>query len=76
MQKTIVSCTIDSTGYRKQEHPTGFDKLILKITLESNDVIDEDMHQVIKMSEDTYCPVISMIKGNVNVEILFDIHNH
>lgn len=69
MNKSIISCRINSKGFRKQEHPTGFSKIIMEIDLKSPDVTDSDMQKVIKLSEDTYCPVWSMIKGNVLVKV-------
>ena len=74
MQKTINTFHIDSVGYRKQDHPTGFEKVVLNLKLTSRDVTSEDLMKVIKMSEETYCPVISMIKGNVEIIINFEIN--
>lgn len=73
MNKTINGCTIKANGKRKQEHPTGFSTINLHIHLESPDVNENDMLKVIKLSEDTYCPVLSMIKGNVEVNTSFVI---
>lgn len=67
MRKEIVSCEIRSEGKRKETHPTGFSTIILDLDIVSPDVTDEDLEKVIKLSEDTYCPVWSMIKGNVVV---------
>ena len=74
MRKTVVSCEIMSDGLRKEVHPTAFSKINLQINLGSPDVNDDDMIKVIKLSEDTYCPVWSMIKGNVEVEIKYTIN--
>lgn len=73
MNKTITGCEIHSHGIRKQEHPTGFSKIIMTINLKSPDVSEDDMKKVIKLSEDTYCPVWSMIKGNVEVLTEYNI---
>ena len=75
MNKTIKTCDIHSKGYRKQDHPTSFSKIEMEIELKSNDVTETDMLKVIKLSEETYCPVWSMIKGNVEVEVKYKI-NH
>jgi putative redox protein len=69
MRKTITSFEIDSRGIRKQEHPTAFKTIILDIKLSSPDTSTDDILKVIKLSEDTYCPVWSMMKGNVEVLI-------
>lgn len=73
MNKTILDCEINAKGIRNEDHPTGFNKIFIDLILTSNDVTDEDVKKVIKLSEDTYCPVISMIKGNVEVDIQFEI---
>jgi len=75
MGKTILACEIHADGLRKQEHPTGFSKITVNIIVKSPDVTDNDMLRVIKLSEDTYCPVWSMIKGNVVVDTKFTIEN-
>jgi putative redox protein len=69
MRKNITSFEIDSRGIRKQEHPTAFKTIILDIKLSSPDTSADDILKVIKLSEDTYCPVWSMMKGNVEVVI-------
>jgi putative redox protein len=73
MKKNISGCEIHTVGFRKETHPTGFSKILVSIELRSADVMEEDMIKVIKLSEDTYCPVWSMLKGNVEIEISFSI---
>lgn len=73
MKKTIEGFEINSKGYRKQEHPTGFKSVTLEIKIKSPDVTEEDLDKVINLSEETYCPVWSMIKGNVEVNIVKNI---
>lgn len=73
MNKTIEGCQITGTGYRKEEHPTGFKTINLVIRLHSHDVHETDMMRVIKLAEDTYCPVWAMLKGNVEINTTFVI---
>jgi putative redox protein len=73
MGKTITGCEIHARGLRKEEHPTGFCRIIVEINLKSPDVTDADLKKVIFMAEDKYCPVWSMIKGNTEVETVFYI---
>ena len=70
MKRTITGCEIHSQGIRKQDHPTGFSKIILEIVISSADTTIDDLDKVIKLSEETYCPVWSMLKGNVEIEIM------
>jgi putative redox protein len=69
MRKTITSFEIHSTGIRKQDHPTAFKTIILDVKLVSPDASPEDVQKVIKLSEETYCPVLAMLKGNVEIII-------
>ncbi|HNW68818.1 MAG TPA: OsmC family protein [Bacteroidales bacterium] len=75
MNKTIIACEIHAKGSRKEEHPTGFKTILVEIYLKSPDVTEDDMNKVISLSEDKYCPVWSMLKGNTDVEVRFSI-NH
>lgn len=69
MKKNIREFEIKSKGIRRKEHPTGFKSISLQINMSSPDVTEEDLDKVIKLSEDTYCPVWSMLKGNVEIKI-------
>jgi putative redox protein len=73
MKKTITGCEIHSKGMRKKSHPTGFHTIIMEINLKSADTTTDDLIKVIKLSEETYCPVWSMLKGNVEIEIKHNI---
>jgi len=74
MGKTVSGCEISANGLRKEEHPTGFKKIYVQINIKSPDVSENDMLKVLKLSEDTYCPVWSMLKGNVEIETKFKIN--
>jgi putative redox protein len=69
MKKTITGFEIISRGIRKEEHPTGFKTIFLEININSPDVTGDDLDKVIKLAEETYCPVWSMMKGNVEINI-------
>jgi len=71
MKKTITGCEINCKGIRREEHPTCFKTILLTINLKSADTTEDDLKKVIKLSEDTYCPVWAMLKGNVEVEVKY-----
>jgi len=73
MQKTIPACGISAKGIRREEHPTGFRTITLQINLTSPDTSSEDLNQVLKLSEETYCPVWAMLKGNVEINVTHSI---
>jgi len=69
MQKTITAFEISVKGTRREEHPTGFKTISLFILLESPDTSEAELNKLLKLSEETYCPVWTMLKGNVEVMI-------
>jgi putative redox protein len=71
--KTVTGLRIDSKGYRKTEHPTSFKIIELKVYIKSSDVESLDVDKAIKFSEDILCPVWNMIKGNVEVNVSYEI---
>lgn len=73
MNRTISGLEIQSSGERKEEHPTGFKNIQLEIMLKSPDVTELEVKKVIGLAEDKYCPVWSMIKGNTIVVTKFEI---
>ncbi len=76
MEKTITGCEIHSKGIRNETHPTGFKTIVMEIILKSTDTTKDDLNKVVKLSEETYCPVWAMIKGNVEIDIKYNIINN
>jgi putative redox protein len=73
MRKTISGCDIQCRGIRREEHPTCFKTILLTINLKSPDTTPEDLAKVLKLSEDTYCPVWALLKGNVDISVNYNI---
>ena len=73
MGKTITAFEIKSRGIRKQEHPTGFSLIIMEMNIRSENLTEEEVDKVVGLSEATFCPVWSMLKGNVTVEVKYNI---
>jgi putative redox protein len=69
MKKDIKGFEIKSRGIRKEDHPTCFKTIFVEIYIKSPDTSEDDLNKVIKLSEETYCPVWAMLKGNVEVNI-------
>jgi putative redox protein len=74
MKKNIQKCDIKASGVRRLEHPTAFESIILEFIIKSDDVLPADLDKVIALSEETYCPVWAMIKGNVPVKTIYTIN--
>jgi putative redox protein len=66
--KHIDGMKVDVSGTRHEQHPTSFDKILLKFEFISDDLTEEDAQNAIAKSEEKYCPVWTMIKGNVEVD--------
>jgi putative redox protein len=45
----------------------------MTIDLKSPDTSESDFNKVLKLSEETYCPVWAMLKGNVAIEVSYNI---
>ncbi len=73
MQKNIKGLEVKAYGKRRTLHPTSFETITLEFQIVSPDVKPEDMDKVIAMSEASICPVWAMIKGNVEVEVKYQI---
>jgi putative redox protein len=68
MQKNITGFEIKANGVRNTEHPTGFKTITLEIIIKSDNTTEVEVIKLIKMAEETYCPVWAMVKGNVKIE--------
>ncbi len=75
MGKTFTYFEIRSKGTRKQEHPTGFSHIIMEMDIRADNLAKEEVEKVVGLSEATYCPVWSMLKGNVTIEVKYNINN-
>lgn len=74
MKKEIADLNIHASGIRKEEHPTAFKTIQIMLNIKSVNTTAEDMDKVIKLSEDTYCPVWAMLKGNVEIKVSYTIN--
>jgi putative redox protein len=73
MKKTITGCEIQCRGIRREEHPTCFKTIYITIDLTSPDTTESDFNKVLELSEERYCPVWAMLKGNVEIEVKSNI---
>jgi putative redox protein len=73
MRKTIIGCEVLVKGIRREAHPTCFETIFLTINLKSPDTTEDDLKKVLKLSEETYCPVWALLKGNVEIEVKYSI---
>lgn len=73
MRKDVSGLKINVKGSRREEHPTYFEKIHMEFSLVSKDVEEADLEKVIKLSEESICPVWNMIKNNVEISYEYTI---
>lgn len=73
MKKSISGLKVSARGIRREEHPTGFKEIHLDFAIQSPDLEEPLVQKAIQMSEETYCPVWDMLKGNVTITTAFTI---
>ena len=73
MKKNVAGVSAEVKGTLRNEHPKALGHILLCLKIRSADVTDEELQTALKAAEDTICPVWSMIKGNVTVEVKTEI---
>lgn len=73
MGKQVSSFQVSSTGIRCAEFPWHFEKIFLNFTVQSETINENDMYEVLKLSEESHCPVWAMLRGNVEITTAFKI---
>ena len=57
----------------REEHPKALKHILLSLTFKSKELSKAEALEALKAEEDKMCPVWSMIKGNVDVDVKIDI---
>ena len=73
MHKDVSALKVSAYGERREEHPTYFKKILVKLDLKSKDVDAPYMEKAIKLAEESYCPVWNMVKNNVEISCEYEI---
>jgi putative redox protein len=73
MRKDVASLQVRAQGTRRETHPTAFEHISLSFRLLSQDASEADVQRALKLAEDSYCPVWSMLKNNVEVTCAYQI---
>jgi len=72
MKKNIDFFEINSTGYRNEEHPTGFHTIKMQVNLKSTNTTSDEMVKAFEMIK-KICPALSMLDANIRVDIEYKI---
>lgn len=73
MKKSVSSLQAKAFGTVRSEHPKALSHIRLELTIHSPDAQESDVNTVLKAAESKFCPVWAMIKGNVEIEVVFSI---
>ena len=73
MKKTVSGISVEVNGTLREEHPKALQHILLILKIQSKDLTEAEAQSALKIAEDTMCPVWSMIKGNVSVEVKTEI---
>ena len=73
MRKNISGLKVNAKGIRREQTPTSFQKITLEFVISSEDVQSSEVEKAIKLTEETYCPVWTMLNNNVEVITEFRI---
>jgi len=66
-RKDVSGLSIAIRGTQRDEHPLAFARIDMEFTLVSADAAEDDVRLAIAKSEEKYCPIWAMIKGNVEI---------
>jgi putative redox protein len=71
MQKTVDGISINVNGTVRESHPKALENMHVGLNIKANNLSEDDVQHALKISEESFCPVWSMIKGNVTID--FDV---
>ncbi|MDQ0360446.1 OsmC family protein [Breznakia pachnodae] len=71
MQKTVDGISINVNGTVRERHPKALEHMHVDLNIKANNLSEDDVQHALKISEESFCPVWSMIKGNVTID--FDV---
>jgi len=61
------------SGERANEHPKTFTKINLEYIFTGKNLKDEDLKRAIELSQNKYCPIVSMLKKTVEITYSYKI---
>lgn len=74
MKKKVDGVVVEVQGTVRKEHPKALQHILLTMTFKSKELSKAEAMEALKAAEDKLCPVWSMIKGNVDVDVEIEIN--
>lgn len=73
MEKTVEGLSIEMDGRVREEHPKALTHIVMVLKFKAKDLSEAEVLKAVKVSEEKICPVWSMLKGSVAVDIKTEI---
>lgn len=73
MKKKVDGVVVEVQGTVREEHPRALQNILLNLNFKSKELSKDEVMEVLKAAKDKMCPVWSMIKGNVDVDVNIEI---
>ncbi|MDR0300697.1 MAG: OsmC family protein [Treponema sp.] len=73
MKKSVSGVSAEAYGTLREEHPKALKHILLRLKIQTADVTEAEAREALKTAENTVCPVWSMVKGNVAVDVETEI---
>ncbi len=74
MKKRVDGVVVEVQGTVREEHPKALQHILLTLNFKSKELSEAEALEVLKVAEEKMCPVWSMIKGNVDVDVNIEIN--
>lgn len=72
-KKKVDGVVAELQGSVREEHPKALKHISLNLTFKSKELSKAEVQEMLKVAEDKLCPVWTMIKGNVDVDVNIEI---
>ena len=67
LKQEVKALSVQANGIRREEHPTCFESITLKLEIDAPGLEAEALEKTIQRAKDTLCPVWGMLKNNVDI---------
>ena len=67
MHQDVRSFSVTATGAKRDDHPRVFTEIRLEFRVGGNALERDKVDKAVRLTEERYCPVWAMLKGNVPI---------
>ncbi len=73
--KTVEKISVQAQGNRRGQNPTCFDKIDICASIKARGINENEALEVLKVAEQSICPVTAMIRDKVELSCSLEIEN-